>query len=190
MIIFNLDGTLANCEHRRHFIVPTCNQCKSILDDSIEFDLGWHCDYPCDNVTHKDEWKPDWQSFYEACDNDEPIKETLEILINCILSGRKVEIWSGRCSSVREKTMQWLKQNLYSSYRLRSHLLDDPELKIKMRPIGDNTPDDQLKEKWLDEAIAEGKTIERVFDDRPKVVRMWRKRSIFVFNVNQTGEEF
>lgn len=60
-----------------------------------------------------------------------------------------------------------------------------------MRPIGDNTPDDQLKERWLDEHIVgSGKQIDFVFDDRPKVVRMWRRRGIFVFDVNQSGKEF
>lgn len=61
---------------------------------------------------------------------------------------------------------------------------------LKMRPIGDSTPDDVLKEKWLDEALKEGKNVEFVFDDRPKVVRMWRRRGVFVFDVNQSGEEF
>ena len=59
-----------------------------------------------------------------------------------------------------------------------------------MRPIGDFTPDDELKEKWLDEALSREEIIDFVFDDRPKVIRMWRKRGIFVFNCNQTDEEF
>ncbi len=42
----------------------------------------------------------------------------------------------------------------------------------------------------LDEALAEGKKIEFFFDDRPKVVRMWRRRGVFVFDVNQSGREF
>ena len=29
-----------------------------------------------------------------------------------------------------------------------------------------------------------------IFDDRPKVVRMWRENGFFVFDVHQTGEEF
>jgi hypothetical protein len=46
------------------------------------------------------------------------------------------------------------------------------------------------KEKWLDEALAQGKTIDMVFDDRPRIVRMYRRRGIFVFDVNQSGKEF
>ena len=62
--------------------------------------------------------------------------------------------------------------------------------RLKMRPIGDSTPDDVLKERWLDEALAQGKNIDFVFDDRPKVIRMWRRRGIFVFNCAQHDKEF
>ena len=62
---------------------------------------------------------------------------------------------------------------------------------LKMRPIGDNTADDQLKERWLDEHLAQGRNpIQFVFDDNPNAVRMWRRRGIFVFDVNQSGKEF
>lgn len=71
-----------------------------------------------------------------------------------------------------------------------------------MRPIGDNTPDEILKERWLNERCADLITaimedripikhdIEFVFDDRPKVVRMWRRRGVFVFNCAQHDGEF
>jgi hypothetical protein len=191
MIIFDLDGTLADCEHRRHFVDPSKRSPNGLF---MYEDIGDSVYFKRDPVTlerTKEPFKPNWKSFYEACDQDEPIKETIEILINCILSGRKVEIWSGRCESVREKTMDWIQKNLFTVYRLRANLMmEDPTLKIKMRPIGDYTPDDQLKERWLDEALAEGKKIDFVFDDRPKVVKIWKRRGIFVFDVNQTGEEF
>jgi len=185
MIIFDLDGTLANCEHRRHFVDRNhpINENRRLSEISLV------------STPHPDPdpyiWKPDWKSFYESCDKDLPIKQVIEILINCLLSGRRVEIWSGRCESVREKTMNWIKSNLYCSYKLRSNqMMEDPHLKVKMRPIGDNTPDEVLKEQWLDEELAKGNKIEYVFDDRPKVIRMWRRRGIFVFNCCQHEGEF
>lgn len=189
MIIFDLDGTLANCEHRRHFVDPSQNamylhRCNPRGKENFQELSGWF------HIYTNRKFKPDWKAFFEACDQDTPIKTTLEILINCLLSGRKVQIWTGRCESVREKTMRWLKENLYSCYRLRSLLLDDLELKVKMRPIGDYTPDYQLKERWLDDALTEGKTIEFVFDDRAKVIQMYRRRGIFVFDCNQEDHEF
>lgn len=167
MIIFDLDGTLADCEHRRHFVDPKRN-----LTRNGDHTGSWSND-----------WKPDWKAFYEACHLDKPIVQVIKIIRE--LHGydyydtmEDVHIWSGRCESVREKTEKWLEHYgiTYNS--------------LKMRPIGDSTPDDQLKESWLDEALAQGKTIDFVFDDRPKVIRMWRRRGIFVFNCCQHDEEF
>jgi hypothetical protein len=183
MIIFDLDGTLADCEHRRHFVDRNHPKNQNKIFASISLDST-------PEPSFMPLWKPDWQSFYEACGKDEPIKYVIEILFNCLLSGRKVQIWSGRCESVRENTIKWLERNLNSNYRRNSILFEDPKLKVKMRPVGDNTPDDHLKERWLDEAIAEGKKIDFVFDDRPKVIRMWRRRGIFVFNCCQHEGEF
>jgi hypothetical protein len=165
MIIFDLDGTLANCEHRRHFVEKNDGKLRC-----------------------GENWKPDWDAFHEACDKDTPIEPVLDVFIHLTQGepfNHDVQIWSGRCESVREKTLKWLVNltGYCEDYRYW-------ERRLKMRPIGDSTPDDILKEKWLDEALSEGKKIDFVFDDRPKVVRMWRRRSIFVFNCNQSDEEF
>lgn len=160
MIIFDLDGTLADCEHRRHFVtdpLDVCNDCCA-----------------------------DWKSFYMACDQDKPIEPVCEIFRQLHLKftedSNEIHIWSGRCESTRKDTDIWLTYNLHPTKNW-FHFL-------KMRPIGDSTPDDLLKEKWLDKALAEGKKIDFVFDDRPKVTRMWRRRGVFVFDVNQSVKEF
>lgn len=183
MIIFDLDGTLANCEHRRHFVDPKKNPTF----------LPIYCkpfDYM--NPNTGEIFKPNWKAFYEACDQDTPIEPVIDIWNQQISLGMMDvhQIWSGRCESVREKTEKWLDE----------HLLCFNPKNLKMRPIGDNTPDDQLKEKWLDEEsicvnefsgrIRICNPIDFVFDDRPKVIKMWRRRGIFVFDVNQSGEEF
>ena len=175
MIIFDLDGCLADCEHRRHFVDPKKQPVQ--VGHCISLDLQTGKTY-----SSAPKFKPDYQSFYEACDKDTPIEPVIECWNDQIslMSMTHYMIWSGRCESVREKTEKWLKKNVlcFSPY------------KLKMRPIGDSTPDDELKERWLDEALSEGKTIDYVFDDRPKVVRMWRRRGIFVFNCCQHDEEF
>lgn len=201
MIIFDLDGTLADCEHRRHFVDPkknpnykkrwdaTLHECVNNLNISEEY-------IPIDttrkeylNQTYQ-KFIPDWEAFYEACDKDKPIDPVIQILDGLYFNSKdekffldNIQIWSGRRESVRDNTVKWLIENV---------LFDGIASKItlKMRHIGDTIPDDELKERWLDEAIAEGKKIEFVFDDRPKVIRMWRRRGIFVFNCCQHDEEF
>ncbi len=184
MIIFDLDGTLADREHRLHFVDPYKNPTYEFFPKNN--DLGWKEGWYC-NLSYSPHfgmpWKPDFKSFYEACDQDTPIKSVCRLFEELDFNN-EIQIWSARCESVRDKTKQWLCEN--TAY------IDH---KLKMRPIGDFTPDEQLKEKWLEETYQETKwgrrtPIEMVFDDRPKVIRMWRSHGIFVFDCNQTGKEF
>lgn len=182
MIIFDLDGTLADCRHRRHFVDPTTsvNNILQGYDGSgnlIEESGVYR------NIVDGKRFKPDWKSFYEACDKDKIIKPVVSLFIQ--YCHRDIEIWSGRSESVRKKTEVWVENNI-----LDSALSNFKKIVLKMRPIGDSTPDDELKERWLNEALAQGKKIDFVVDDRAKVVRMWRRRGIFVFDVNQSGKEF
>lgn len=175
MIIFDLDMTLANCEHRRHFV------------DSSK--LGTKEDYekwlqPFLESKTCPSWSPDWKSFYEACDQDLPIYPVIklfEVLWENRTGDGDVVLWSGRCESFRNKTEEWLHKNIN---------FGNTWPYLKMRPIGDYTPDEHLKEKWLDEALAEGNTIDFVIDDRAKVCRMWQRRGIFVFDVSQGKGDF
>lgn len=179
MIVFDLDGTLANCEHRRRFVDP--EKCGDSLRKIIQNDGTYKYKHYNGNP-----WQPDWKAFHKACDKDEPIVPVIALTQNMIETGETVSIWSGRCESVKDKTEQWLEENgvCYDW--------------LKMRPIGDYTPDDHLKERWLNERCADhvekqGLGIEHditcVFEDRPKVIRMWRRRGIFVFNCAQNDEE-
>ena len=189
MIIFDLDGTLADCEHRRSFVVPGLdNRVKWHSDMKGSYDGWW--------INSGEKWKPDWDAFYEACDQDKPIKPLVNVfnsligndycqINNRLLNIIEIEIWSGRSDSVRQKTLEWLEENIFYNFCDFQY-----DIQLKMRPIGDFTSDDVLKEKWLDEALAQGKEIEYVFDDRPKVIRMWRRRGISVFNCCQHDEEF
>lgn len=53
-----------------------------------------------------------------------------------------------------------------------------------MRRNGSFVPDDKLKKLWLDDLINDGYDIMCVFDDRDKVVKMWRENGIACFQVN------
>lgn len=178
MIIFDLDGTLADCEHRRHFVDP--EYCMDYLKGCCDNDK--YCE-----VNTGQYFKPDWKAFYEACEDDKPILPVRDILWALNPYKNKIAIWSGRCESVRDKTIKWLIDHIFLG-----NFITMDQIELKMRPIGDNTPDDQLKERWYDLHNVEHPrdNIEFVFDDRPKVVRMYRRRGIFVFDCNQNGGDF
>jgi hypothetical protein len=185
MIIFDLDGTLADCEHRRHFVDPNENpHVKHGIPGRPKPGVNILRDY--DERTGEI-WNPDWKSFYEACDQDKPIEPVIDIFEQYWKESKEINIWSGRCESVRDKTIAWLANKIEITHFRPKEWFDSI---LKMRPIGYYTPDDELKEKWLDEFLESGGTVDYVFDGRPKVVRMWRRRGIFVFDVNQTGAEF
>lgn len=196
MIIFDLDGTLADCEHRRHFVDPSKrSDCYYHELSNLKQMEGW---YYLDDISFPQsrvKFKPDWKSFYEACDNDEPIEPVMRCLRSWMETTIEIQIWSGRSESVRNKTNDWLDEHL----SCEGDYPYFPKEKIKMRPVGNTEPDDKLKEKWLNERCTsqevfcgerEVHDIEFVFDDRPKVVRMWRRRGIFVFNCCQYDYEF
>ncbi len=181
MIIFDLDGTLANCEHRRHFVDPSYIECDNPYRFFAEFQItkngarrGWL------NKRTGKKFVPDWKSFYEACSDDEPICPVIHIFNT--IKDYKIEIWSGRCESVRDITESWLNLNICK--------FAEGKIQLKMRKMGDYTPDNELKERWLDEELSKGNKIECVFDDRKKVVEMWVRRGIFVFDVSQGRGDF
>lgn len=102
----------------------------------------------------------------------------------------QIEIWSGRGAgaegSVREKTLGWLRTHVGEYFALADlHYppFASPVVVLRMRPHGDYTPDNELKKHWLDEAREHGLEPELVFDDRQKVVDMWRAEGIPCFQV-------
>lgn len=81
MYIFDLDGTLADCAHRRPLV---------------------------EGVARKE---PDsWKQFYKACVFDTPITPVIDIL-RILYRYNWCEIWSGREASVERQTLNWLYNN-------------------------------------------------------------------------------
>lgn len=157
MIIFDLDGTLANIEHRLHFI---------------------------DKALPRKEQNFEW--FERQCYYDKPVPQVVDIF-RCFRAVRPslkfLEIWTGRHNTVKWLTVEWLQDHVFGSdFTWREP--DDPMyVRLRMRPAGDNTPDATLKAQWLDETIADGGLVEMVFDDRQRVVDMWRRHGIFCLQV-------
>jgi hypothetical protein len=54
---------------------------------------------------------------------------------------------------------------------------------LRMRAHGDFTHDDKLKKTWLEGEIYDGYEVMCAFDDRDKVVKMWRENGVACFQV-------
>lgn len=153
LYIFDLDGTLALIEHRRHFV-------------------------------ERESGKQDWKGFFAACVNDQPnapVVQTLENLRRLC----DVWIWSGRSEEVREATVEWIAHNTSFISWTFDPIFGEKNA-LKMRTEGDYTPDEVLKRGWLKSLSPHDRQrLVAVFDDRDKVVQMWRDEGVACFQVAQ-----
>lgn len=109
-----------------------------------------------------------WDEYFNACLHDEPNRPIVQTLKLYAKVGEEVAIWTGRSAKVRDLTLQWLDEN-----NIRDLLTE-----FRMRDIDDRTQDDQLKQFWLNEVRSLGKRVDLVFEDRQRVVDMWRSEGI------------
>ena len=148
LVVFDIDGTLANIEHRLDYVRSKPKNWKA-------FDAG----IPNDKV-------------------NEPVAEMFWTLEET--GAHDIVLASGRNERSRAATQDWLNANGLGGYH-----------KLYMRKADDFRNDSIVKREMLDEIIADyGKKPDMVFDDRPRVVKMWRDAGIFVFDVYQGEEDF
>jgi predicted secreted acid phosphatase len=140
------------------------------------FDLdGTLCD-----VSHRRQWvatqPKNWDAWNAGISEDKPNMPVLEVL-HRLSNVYDIVLVSGRGSEYRQPTIDWL----------RKHGVNFADL--YMRTEGDFRPDDEVKSELADQ-VEKDYRIVGVFDDRKRVVDMWIKRGIFVFDVAQGGGDF
>lgn len=139
------------------------------------------------DITHRlhfiEDGKPKcWDGFFRSCDGDTVIEDTAKIFrILKAIENTKIIMFSGRSDTCIGKTQNWL----YDNNLIPSFLL--------MRDDGDYTPDHELKQQWLHRLLfgvdilgvgcIHKKQIKGVFDDRAKVVKMWRDNNLTCYQV-------
>ena len=123
-----------------------------------------------DRTVHKN--SPDWDEFFKQCVNDSPRKDVIKI--NQILKNHfYIHIITGRSERVRSETEEWLvKYNVHFD-------------KLTMRGKDTRRPDYVLKKNWLDEFYPDTSDVFCVFEDRSRVVKMWRDAGIPCYQVKE-----
>ena len=139
VIIFDVDGTIAVVEQRRHLV----------------------------NGDNKD-----WKNFRLATEFDTPVQWVCDIAKRHIAQGDEVAFFSARNESEREITEKQI-----------SEWIGDGHKGVFLRPNGDYRPDEVFKSELADKFEELGGKIDLVFDDRNKVVDMWRQRGTTVVQV-------
>ena len=134
-IIFDIDGTIADCDHRRHFITNG---------------------------------NDDWVAFRAQTKYDTPIQHVCDMAKQHVADGDLVMFVSARNNSERDITIKQIQDWIG---------IDDPL--VFMRPDGDYRPDDVFKKDVLiiiRDILDSDPDV--VYDDRNKVVDMWRANGI------------
>lgn len=115
---------------------------------------------------------PDWDEFYERCDEDKPFKEIINLVNILHQKGRKIILCSGRRESVREKTVKWLKDNGVLHWD-----------KLLLRKDGDTRHDTVAKPELLKKANIQYGNILFILEDRDSMVKHWRSLGLTCLQV-------
>lgn len=152
-IICDIDGTVADLTHRLHHIRDDAALAKFGVLDSS--------------------WKKNWPAFFGGVANDgvhEDVRQMLEALM--AQPGMYIHYVSGRPEKTRSDTAAWLCKHGF------------PYGPLHMRADGDYRADDIVKEEILDTKLKlTPEQVLCVFDDRDRVVAMWRRRGFRVLQV-------
>ncbi|MDO9069788.1 MAG: hypothetical protein Q7W05_15215 [Deltaproteobacteria bacterium] len=117
-----------------------------------------------DRLVHLQGEKPDWDSFYSRCHEDEPIKKIAE-LVRALARSYEVVYCSGRREDVKKLTIGWFA--MHDIYWMQ-------HTQVLMRKRDDYRHDVDVKPELLQEAGIGLDEIEFVLEDRNCMVKKWR----------------
>ena len=145
VVICDIDGTIADIEHRRH---------------------------------HVNKSPKDWKSFFAEMDKDTVRKDVLKMLKEASGEGKQIIFVSARPEDYIEVTDKWLQDAVEQAF----------DYFLIMRKKSD-TRDDAVVKREIFQQYLSDLNIDKVIDDRPKVIRMWRSLGLPVIDVGD-GIEF
>lgn len=108
----------------------------------------------------------DWSAWHAEAHADKPITEIVELVKLGYISGIRIVLCTGRDEKCRADTVDWLIRN------------DIPFNALYMRPKGDRRDDDIVKYELLQQIRQDGYDPVLVFEDRTRVVSMWRDQGL------------
>lgn len=127
------------------------------------------------NISHRLHFiegpEKNWTSFFMACVDDDPITEGLMTLSAFRELGYHITIVSGRSDEVRKETESWIREQLGWLPNLI------------MRKAGDYRSDHELKREWINTGAIHKSRVLLAFEDRTRVVNMYREEGIPCYQV-------
>jgi len=131
------------------------------------------------NEIKKDE--PDWDAFYDRCNEDEPNQAVINLLRVLNVNEERILLLTGRRESCRSMTEKWLLE----------HGIDPYSLELLMRSDGSHEKDTTLKPRMFSEWLNFHRLSNRdksdflFFEDRERMVNKWRELGYTCCHVDQ-----
>lgn len=156
-IIFDIDGTLSNLQHRRHFVTGGEKDWDSFfaaLGDDTPTEVCWLAEKVAAGMLFLlDEYPSHPKEFFN------------------------IYVCSGRPEKYRRETEEWL----YTHCPILMYEVEE----IFMRPMEKlYIPDYEVKRDMLNEIRRRGDNVRIVIDDRPRVIQMWKEEGLTVLEVD------
>lgn len=120
----------------------------------------------------------DWQKFFAGIPDDTLRQDVVDQLVEMShREGARIIYVSARPEEHRQATLEW-----FETHGVEGHYM------LFMRPNHDKRDDTLVKAEIYDKYL-KNLDIVGVFDDRPKIIRMWREKGLNVYDVGD-GIEF
>lgn len=182
-IIVDIDGTLADIRHRRHYVASKPKNWKAFNAamhlDGLNGDVAWVVRalwmYDTPRASRKQTVGPGHGYTVTEPVRVEPVRVILA---------------SGRSEDHRQVTTDWLgKHMILPEVTDPDYVYPDYPLftydRLYMRPTGDMRSDVVVKREILDRIRADGYDPFMAVDDRSGVVKMWREAGLRCFQVDE-----
>ena len=164
-MVVDVDGTLANTDHRQQFVRPPedWHDCpEPILQHGV-------CS-ACHKLNPKHyKWKKDWLGFFKGVADDKPITPIMDIVTELALNYHLIIVSGRPLDLCGKQTEDWLRK-----WKV-------PYEFLFMRDGGDSRADTIVKQEILEYLPKD--RIAFVLDDRDSVVKMWRDNGLTCLQV-------
>ena len=138
--------------------------------ETVVFDI----DGTLADLSHRVKWiqgeEKDWDKFYDGVGQDEviePIADIFRMYLSTFSPSYRVVCITGRPERTHDDTLDWFKEKI----GFEPH-------ELCMRRDGDYRPDVEVKREWIEFLRREGHDIRMAFEDRGRVVKMYRELGI------------
>ena len=139
------------------------------MGDIIIVDIDGTISKVGDRLKHLSEKPCNWDSFYDRCVEDEPIKEIIDLVVTLFDSGNEIVFCTGRRESCRRDTYNWLMEYFPCDFKYT---------KLLMRKDNDFRHDTEIKIESCCNAGILLQEIKFVLEDRNSMVEKWRSLGV------------